>query len=243
MDQLSASSSNSPGHHRSHRRSWLAQPVTDRIFRAMRHHLRLLHRSESTFFVLGATGNVYIVGLTTTPTCTCPDRTSPCKHILFVLIRVLGVSPDDNCLRRRTLRPCRLSRLLSSPTLPESMAGPGLRERFHQLFFQSEVASTCSHMSRVEIEDGTLCPVCLEEIGGDGGQSVVACRSCRNLIHEECLARWKKSRGRRPASCVICRARWRDDRNHQDKYLNLSAYISLDDVPVAHPSQGRPCGG
>ncbi|KAF5748269.1 mitogen-activated protein kinase kinase kinase 1 [Tripterygium wilfordii] len=204
-------------------------PVAERIVRAIRHRLRLLHRSESNFFVLGATGNVYTVILSTTPSCTCPDRTTPCKHILFVLIRVLGVSLDDTCLRRRTLRPCQLSRLLGLPTLPESFAGEALRRAFHELFFQSR-----PQRSAIEIQEGTVCPVCLDEM--DTGERVAACGTCRNMIHEECLLKWKRSGGRRSASCVICRARWRDMRAGEDKYLNLGAYVSDDDGGIV-------CGG
>ncbi|KAA8525252.1 hypothetical protein F0562_007107 [Nyssa sinensis] len=199
-----ASSSTRPGH-RPHPHYTVTQPVTDRIIRALSHHLRLLHRSDSSFFILGATRNVYTVTLSATPSCTCPDRTTPCKHILFVFIRVLGVSLDDACLRRRTLRPCQLSRLLGTPTSPEALAGANLREMFHQLFFQARQAVS---QPSFEIEDGTTCPVCLEEMGR--GDKVVACRTCRNPIHEECFLAWKRSRGRRSASCVICRARWRD---------------------------------
>lgn len=219
-----ASTSSPRNHHHLHHRFKPSQPLADRIFRALRHRLRLLHRSESNFFILGATGNVYTVTLTSNPSCTCPDRTTPCKHILFVLIRVLGVSLDDTCLRRRTLRPCQLSRLLAAPTLPEAMAGSNVRERFHQLFFQARqgVLRPC-----VEIEDGAICPVCLDEM--EKGEKVVACGTCRNAIHEECLLKWKRSSGRRSTSCVICRARWRD-RNDQDKYLNLAAYVSEDDA-------------
>src|SRR5262245_21640594 len=103
-----ASSSSPPDHHRFEP----TQPLAERVIRALRHRLRLLHRSDSTFFVLGATGNVYTVSLSATPSCTCPDRTTPCKHILFVFIRVLGVPLDDSSLWRRTLRPCQLHRLL-----------------------------------------------------------------------------------------------------------------------------------
>ncbi|GAV65536.1 SWIM domain-containing protein/zf-RING_2 domain-containing protein [Cephalotus follicularis] len=230
-----ASSSSSPHHQRPHPRFIRpTQPVADRIVRAIRHRLRLLHRSESNFFILGATGNVYTVTLSTTPSCTCPDRLIPCKHILFAYIRVLGVSLDDPCLRRRTLRPCQLSRLLGTPTLVESLAGASVRERFHQLFVQARHQGVSGPV--VEIEEGSACPVCLEEM--EKGEKVVACGTCRNLIHEECLARWKRSRGRRSASCVICRARWRD-RADQDKYLNLAAFVSEDD---GGPSGGL-CGG
>ncbi|XP_059644770.1 uncharacterized protein LOC132286451 [Cornus florida] len=219
-----ASNSASTSNHRPHSRFKVTQPVADRILRALRHRLRLLHRSESNFFVLGATGNVYTVTLSATPSCTCPDRTTPCKHILFTFIRVLGVSLDDLCLRRRTLRPCQLSRLLSTPTSPEALAGASLRERFHQLFFQ---ATRGHSRPSLHIEDGTKCPVCLEEMGS--GEKVLACGTCRNLIHEECMLTWKRSRGRRSVSCVICRARWRD-RADQERYLNLSAFVSEDEM-------------
>ncbi|RID73255.1 hypothetical protein BRARA_B00417 [Brassica rapa] len=61
----------------------LGQPVADRILRALRHRIRLLHRPNADTF--------HVLGVTSTLTCTCPDRKKPCKHMLFVLIRVLGI--------------------------------------------------------------------------------------------------------------------------------------------------------
>ncbi|XP_058223441.1 uncharacterized protein LOC131333113 [Rhododendron vialii] len=218
----------------------VTQPVVDRILRALGHPLRLLHRSESDFFVMGATGNVYTVTLSTTPSCSCPDRTTPCKHILFVFIRVLGLPLDDACLRRRTLRPCQLNRLLTTPTTAETLAGDGVREVFHRLYFQ-RAREVAVRREEVEREEGATCPVCLDEMGR--GEKVVACGTCRNPIHEECLLRWKRTTRRRTASCVICRARWRNIAN-QETYLNLSAYVSSDDDMA---DQGRNssslCGG
>ena len=86
----------------------------------------------------------------------------------------------------------------------------------------------------IDMEDGATCPVCLEKMGRE--EKLVACGTCRNPIHEECLVRWKRSRGRRSASCVICRARWRDTAE-QDKYVNLSAYVSEED-DMANPGGG-----
>lgn len=203
-------------------------PITDRIVRAIRHNLLLLHRYDSSFFVLGATANVYTVTLSSTPSCTCPDRLAPCKHILFVLLRVLGVSMDDPCIRRQTLRPCQLDRLLSTPSLPGSMAGLSLRQMFHRHFYQSKSGPTVRPV--IHIEEGTVCPICLEEMGTgvSSDQRVVSCGTCRNPIHEECLLKWKRSRGRRPGICAICRARWRG-RADQEKYVNLGAYVKEDD--------------
>ncbi|KAM1365013.1 hypothetical protein ACFX13_044082 [Malus domestica] len=243
MDSV-ASTSSPPNHHprRPRTRFKPTQPFADRILRAFHHHLRLLHRRDSNFFVLGATGNVYTVSLSATPSCTCPDRTTPCKHIFFVFIRALGLPLDDACLRRRTLRPCQVNRLLGLPTLPEALAAFSLRERFHQLFFQGSSSSSATKpRHQVEIEEGSSCPVCLEEMAGKQ-EKVVACGTCRNPIHEECLMTWKRSSGGRSASCVICRARWKDINRimKQDKYLNLAAYYATnhDQDDIGNASEG-----
>lgn len=218
-------------YHRPQRRFNPTQPLADRVLRALGHHLLLLHRSPSTtFFILGATGNVYTVTLSATPSCTCPDRTTPCKHILFVYIRVLGLSLDDNCLWRRTLRPCQLSRLVSTPTSTEALAGESIRERFHQLFFRPREVEP--------LEEGSACPICLENMGR--GMKLVACGTCKNPVHEECLLAWKRSSRRRSTSCVICRARWKD-RAELERYLNLSAYVN-EEADMAEAGGGH-CGG
>lgn len=142
---------------RDQRYNLLAQPVADRILRALRHRILLLHRPNAgTFHVLGATCNVYTVTLTATPTCTCPDRKKPCKHILFVLIRVLGLPLDDKCLRQRRLRPCLLYRLLSAPIRPDCLASFHLQQRFFQLFSAttsqpSDTANSSSSTSKMVV--------------------------------------------------------------------------------------------
>ncbi|KAL9227291.1 hypothetical protein vseg_002997 [Gypsophila vaccaria] len=237
---------------RSNSRFQPTQAYADRVLRALRHRLLLLYRTDPNFYVLGATGNVYVVNVSTTLTCTCPDRAIPCKHILFVLIKVLGVSLDDSCLRRRTLRPCQLSRLLGSPSSPDSLAGPMLRERFHQAFFlqrelwgagatAGHVAGPSSRTTTAVEEQGATCPICLEEMGKEEGERVVACNTCRNALHEECLMIWKRSQRRRGVSCVICRSRWRNrnDNNQDQKYLNLGAFIDENDNHVNNNSNNN----
>ncbi|EER88508.1 mitogen-activated protein kinase kinase kinase 1 [Sorghum bicolor] len=239
--------------------------VANRIIRALQHQLRLLHRAGAEFFVLGATGNVYTVTLSTAPACTCPDPAVPCKHILFVLLRVLGLSLDEACVWRQTLRPCQVARLVGTPTTyPDVLAGARARERFHQLWSarpankaaddRQEAAS-----SRRPLVDGAACPVCLEEMRmapaqasqGSGGtaaapQAILTCRTCRNAVHAECFARWKRSRSRRAATCVVCRSRWRrpNREQEQEQYMNLAAYMNDDDGDVTMQSaDGGLCAG
>lgn len=118
----------------------------------------------------------------------------------------------------------------------KAIAGASIRERFHQLFFQERQSAGTStsnaNQQSLKIEDGTLCPVCLEEMTLQ--EKLIACATCNNLIHDECMTAWKKSSRRRSTSCVICRARWKSAREREDpiKYLNLSAYVSNQDDMV-----------
>ncbi|XP_057799825.1 uncharacterized protein LOC131015437 [Salvia miltiorrhiza] len=233
MESVASSSTpRRPLHHRP--RPDVAQSFSDRIIRAVRHRLRLLHRSGPLFSVLGATGNVYTVTISATVSCSCPDRATPCKHILFVYIRVLGLPLDDPCLWRRSLRPCQFRRILGLPTAGDTLAGAALRERFHQLSSAQSRGGASggdggARRPEVAAEVGAACPVCLEEMAGEGAK-VVACGACKNVIHEECFLAWKRSCRRRSATCVLCRARWRSGGDDLDKYLNLSAYVNEDDM-------------
>lgn len=87
-----------------------------------------------------------------------------------------------------------------------------------------------------------MCPVCLEEMREE--KAVVHCGVCRNGVHEECFARWKRSGpGRRGGvTCVMCRARWRDGREQAGRYVNLAVYAQEEDdhseycAPLLHPN-------
>ncbi|CAN6216600.1 unnamed protein product [Urochloa humidicola] len=233
--------------------------VANRIIRALQHQLRLLHRAGAEFFVLGATGNVYTVTLSASPACTCPDPAAPCKHILFVLLRVLGLSLDEACVWRHTLRPCQVARLVGTPTFPGVLAGARAREKFHQLWASRPAAAVAQREAAAAAParplDGAACPVCLEDMApAPQQQAVLTCRTCRNAVHAECFARWKRSRARRAATCVVCRSRWRQPNNRREQeekeqYMNLAAYMNDDrdgdgdgDV-MMQSADGGMCGG
>lgn len=57
------------------------------------------------FMILGGTGNVYKVKICRQPCCDCPDflNGNHCKHILFVLLRVLGLPDTDHVVWQRAL--------------------------------------------------------------------------------------------------------------------------------------------
>ncbi|KAJ4769945.1 Mitogen-activated protein kinase kinase kinase 1 [Rhynchospora pubera] len=214
-----------------------AQHVADRIIRALEHQLRLLHRDGPHFYILGSTGNVYTVALAAVPSCTCPDRSNPCKHILFVLLRVLNLTFDEASVWRRSIRPCELARFLALPTASDVLAGPRARAMFLRMLSGANQQGRELPDVTVLRQEGAVCPVCLDEMTTGQGLRLVTCGTCGNSVHGECFDRWKRSRGRRGVSCVVCRARWRERRDG-GSYVNLSVYVSGDEEPVPEGNEG-----
>jgi len=86
-------------------RSSCPTAIKDRIKRALTQRLFLVQNDsanstttlEGSFIVLGSTGNVYTVKVSHIPSCTCLDHASGhlCKHILFVLLKVMQLPPNS----------------------------------------------------------------------------------------------------------------------------------------------------
>ena len=77
-------------------RSSAPQGTNDRISRALSQRMFLIESKvenelQRSYKVLGSSGNVYDVIIGKLPSCTCPDflRGNLCKHVIFVLCRVL----------------------------------------------------------------------------------------------------------------------------------------------------------
>lgn len=115
----------------------------ERIERAYQHRLYLIEErmigsppTGSEFVVLGATGNVYSVKVEQRPSCTCPDaaKGNTCKHLLFVMLRVLKLSPSDPRAWQTALLTSELQDLLTiSATNEGILASQTVRQRFHEL--------------------------------------------------------------------------------------------------------------
>ncbi|KAI3860394.1 hypothetical protein MKW92_034534 [Papaver armeniacum] len=187
------------------------KPVANRIKEALQERLCLLHCSD--FFILGTTGDVFNVGLSTTPSCSCPDRMIPCKHILFVFLRVLEVSLSDSCVRRKTLQPCQLRRLLHTPTSPQIIAGSRVRERFLHLY------SSKSDLGPPPKPELGECIKCDRQMYAE--DEVLECDQCEYIGHEECMIYRKTEYG--APFCGFCGNRWSE--GWEKEYLNLASYM------------------
>ncbi|KAI3944516.1 hypothetical protein MKW92_012666 [Papaver armeniacum] len=195
----------------------------DRIRKASREQISLLHRSEGEFFVLAETGNVYNVTLSTTPSCrcNCPDSTVPCKHIHFVFLRVLGISQNDCRIWRKGLKPSQLAELLNMPTSAQTLAGDRACQEFLRLFSLSEV--NVGPPPKISDEDviDVRCPVCHRDMCW--GEEVVECGSCGDVGHKSCLSVWRKRKAGKVHVCASCREEWISA--EQNWYTNLADYM------------------
>ncbi|KAI3953050.1 hypothetical protein MKW92_049840 [Papaver armeniacum] len=178
----------------------------DRVRKALHESICLLHRSEGKFFVLAATGNVYTVTLSTTPVCrcNCPDSVVPCKHILFVFLRVLGISQNDRRLCRKRLKPCQLADLLKMPSSAETLASAYTRDRFRHLYTTAKVKVGLPP----SIDKDVACAICHAKWHYLGNYEMVKCGSCGDIGHKTCLVTYRRSRGVAVRKCKSCRTNW-----------------------------------
>eukprot|EP00850_Spirogloea_muscicola_P022059 SM000275S10315 [mRNA] locus=s275:6234:8436:+ [translate_table: standard] len=214
---------------------FLASPskaTEERIVRAYAHRLYLIDRQTAAcgpdsvptscdFHVLGSTGNVYTVTISRMPRCTCPDnaRGNVCKHLLFVMLRVLKVPQDNPCIWQKALLADEVASLLlnneSSAELAGLRASTGVLEQIQALNGASTSAvSGAAPPSAAPRELEGDCPICYEPLANDSGQPkepVVSCKVCGNNVHRDCFQHWKSSKTAAGVTCIFCRAPWQDD--------------------------------
>ncbi|MCL7042778.1 hypothetical protein MKW94_009266 [Papaver nudicaule] len=150
------------------------------------------------------TGNVYNVTVSTSPSSryNCPDNTVPCKHILFVFLRVLGVSQDDSRIWRKSLLPCELTELHNIPTPVHTLACARVRHEFERLLSTSEVKVGPSESLQDEDVLHVKCHVCHSEM--HYASEAVECGSCRDMGHKRCMKVWRKRKAGKINVCACC---------------------------------------
>jgi predicted nucleic acid-binding Zn finger protein len=139
------------------------------------------------FFVQGGSGAQYEVAVHRTITCSCPDfqnRRRKCKHILFVMARVL-----------------RLSQAELEDLGPDVVMDAETRARLHERATSAEERRTVPRPSHREPD--TECGICCEVFAHT---SVVRdCTTCWHTAHQACLRAWTLAMRRDSRSCPYCR--------------------------------------
>ncbi|KAB5559940.1 hypothetical protein GE09DRAFT_1285835 [Coniochaeta sp. 2T2.1] len=176
-----------------------ARATSQRFFVLSRTRTGHGDEQEETIELAGSTGNIYTVTIARQPTCDCPHAKAgnQCKHVLYVLARVLRAKYEY--------------------VYQLALLGSELREVFEAagpVPSETEVEQQKEDKNRKPIEGE--CPICYE--GLEEGEALVYCRaSCGQNMHKACMEMWaatKRAQGREAkVTCPYCRTLWEGDRD------------------------------
>jgi hypothetical protein len=156
---------------------------------------------EETVELAGTTGNIYTVTIARQPTCDCPHarQGNQCKHVLYVLAKVLRARYDY--VYQLALLGSELREIFETAGPIPSDDGGDSGDAAHE------------DRNRKAIEGD--CPICYEELGKD--EAIVWCKAaCGQNIHKACLEMWaatKRQQGTDKVTCPYCRSMWEGDRD------------------------------
>lgn len=176
--------------------------------------------SSCEFVVLGSTGNVYTVTIRRLPKCTCPDHAKGntlCKHVLFVLLKVMAVPKNSPLVYQAAWIGSELQQLFGY-----------MERRFRQVSGCNIMANAAVQKAFAKLENGEKvddddddatprravgedddCPICFDPL--QGGGDTTFCRSqCGANFHTACIRKWLQQHRTEP-TCPMCRQEWQDD--------------------------------
>lgn len=194
------------------------QYLMTRKERGKNQKLYLIESIESTlqfkkeYMVMGSTGNVYKVTISSMPTCTCPDnqlRHRRCKHIYFILIRIMNVSKneDKNKFSKRDL-------MKMFKSIPEVTRCLIINDKLKEIYNKKINKNENVFVGKKSVDD--LCPICLDDLMN--GDELDYCKySCGKAIHKECFQMWAKVKANK---CLFCHEPLNVQENNR-KYINL----------------------
>jgi RING-H2 zinc finger domain/SWIM zinc finger len=197
----------------------------------------LLQCPKCTFSVLGSTGNCYDVQIQRLPHCSCPDHAKGnlCKHILFVLLKVMQIPPDSPLIYQSAWLSTELQDMFATMERRFSnvvrgnavtvMANEKVQKAYQKLRKGEEVTENDDDIDKAlskrrPVCDDEICPICydplLEESSSSSSNnnkiSIDFCRAqCGANFHKQCIQAWLSQR--RPTShptCPMCRQPWDD---------------------------------
>jgi E3 ubiquitin-protein ligase ZSWIM2 len=149
----------------------------------------------------------------------------PCKHVLFVLLKVFRVPPTSPLLLNRGLTDPQLDEVVMgrAPRRGRTRRGPAATRPA-----SATTAPTCAAATaRRSVGSGDDCPICMESLADESRGRLDWCSDadgCGNSVHRRCLQVWAKHHRRSaaaaaaaaapdaapdaPLPCPWCRAPW-----------------------------------
>lgn len=178
---------------------------------------------ERVYEVMGTTGNVYTVTINNIPSCTCPDyvtRSRRCKHIYFVLTRIMKVHSDKEDIEKYSNDDLR-NMFEHIPQITESLKVDVAKLDKYKTLKKNKNGE----VKMREITEEDVCPICLTEFMDESmdesesidDSQIVYCKySCGNCIHKQCFDMYNLKRT--DIKCIFCLQSWNPP---------INAYIKL----------------
>ncbi|KAL2175497.1 uncharacterized protein P884DRAFT_262286 [Thermothelomyces heterothallicus CBS 202.75] len=187
---------------------------------------------SETVELTGSTGNIYTVTISRQPTCDCPHarKGNQCKHVVYVLARVLRAKFDY--VYQLALLGSEVREILDGAPPPSGEGGPDSDGRGDGKGKRKPVEGDC--------------PICFCEMGeSEGAEPVVWCRAaCGQNVHKACFETWAATKRRQASSgggevtCPYCRSAWegdedmlktirRDGKRNADGYINVASQLGI----------------
>jgi hypothetical protein len=203
--------------------------------RAMTQRLTVLSRErcgtddlpEEKIVMAGSTGNVYTQVVKLQPSCDCPHarKGNQCKHIIYVMLRVLKARED--IAYQLALTASELHEVFkNAPPIP------GVET-------DTKDAQGVQDGNRKPIEGE--CPICYDDLDPDKDAIVYCQTSCGNNVHKSCMQTWI-AMAKSKATCPYCRAKWAAEdvfdgklgdidtkglARNEDGYVNIAGQLGL----------------
>ena len=168
--------------------------------------IMVISQDGGLFSVLGESGIVYNVRINTQPSCDCPSflnrfsrgsQSACCKHLGFVLVKVLGVQPNSYILHQVALLSWEVAYWL-------------LHARRNSHLAPKPVLEALGVSKATSREADTRCAICYDDIdGSSSSSSTTRCGGqCRSVFHADCVEQYNASQLPLAPRCAVCRAPW-----------------------------------
>lgn len=164
---------------------------------------------KKIYKIMGSTGNIYNVTLSTQIKCSCPDfiyRHKRCKHIYFVIIKMFKLQDvdKDNYTKNE------LSELINRQDITNGVT------------INNELLNKYKKIKDGKVQEiipqtDDSCPICLDDI--TNGDTYIFCKySCGKCVHEDCYTHWTTNREKK---CVFCTKYINKLPDSSGNYVNL----------------------
>ncbi|VUC35782.1 unnamed protein product [Clonostachys rosea] len=198
------------------------QSFSEILYRATSQRFFVLERTragtedcpEEIVELTGSTGNIYTVSIGLVPRCDCPHakKGNQCKHIIFVMKKVLN-APYHLVYQLALVKSELIEIFKSAPPISTSSSEP-------------------QDKNRKSLDND--CPICFSEFDKSRPKSIVWCRAaCGQNMHQECFQTWARTKVGRP-TCPMCRSVWEEDASTAKQVSRSQGRLSEGYVNVAN---------